>query len=893
MAIQIYIKPNGCSVKFNMEGKSVEAVPFGTTGTYHINQTSAGNDISNTQVLNRPAGKIVEKLRYTFSNSSGSMSEYRDIVYQDYDIGQTDVVSEMIDSQYYYNDDWHNTEKVTIEVFLINEPVNVSVRVNPNSGTILLSVNSGSNVSYSAITYLTQTTGDRIFMKWDIPPSGKEFDEFRVFFRNYDETMSSEVVSYGNESSFTIPATAVDGDTSTQFDVRYVGLNAIWKNITPKYVVTASTSTSGGSITPSGTVETNEGVARTFTITPDANYTIDSVLVDGTAVSLVNNTYTFPSSTTGNHTIVASFTEYTPPLSESYIQYTGVPLTAGTYNVECQDDNGNPITLVVNVVSSGPPGPGPDPPSQESYIQYSGRPLTPGRYGPIACTNDNGDPISLYINVEGLPVSNSRCSLTRYDKEGISVWDIPNVQSIETTDSAQLTEISTIIYGFDNNFCMDTGTVEKYTITFRRVQPFDCDDGSSDPADWSNGYWFIRFKEFIDGWQNLNYGIVDGEWVRTGGFKFHFEPGTESYRDDEPYSDLHPIIDRTVFINGTISMSMSGSNLQYINVSLPLSVGSMIRHKQTVGGHEVTLDSDIQDIGTYAARYPVGFNFPAPNAPLKWLLRPETGLMSFKHWYPGTSTGTAIYPGTIVEYSINRLTATWDSPIATYEFTENTTLSTFPSGAKRMRLWVISGAGGGGGGAQRAIYSRRAGGGGGSGGFLASALGFDSTGLISMTFTIGAGGAGGGGGMTPTDGGNGGDSTVTMTYQGEGSEIYDVLVASVAGGRGGKAPPNGGAGGSGGSDGGVSGNSAGVEVVTRPDGTTHDWHVGGNGGVPSGLPVTLGQYSIPSVAGAGGTRESGGGGNGDGYGAGGGGGAQGTYRGGAGSGGYILIAFYA
>ena len=582
-----------------------------------------------------------------------------------------------------------------------------------------------------------------------------------------------------------------------------------------------------------------------------------------------------------------------PTPGPSYIQYTGVPLTAGTYNVECQDDNGNPLTLVVNVVSSGPPGPGPDPPSQESYIQYSGRPLTPGRYGPIYCTNDSGGPISLYINVEGLPTSDSRCSLTRYDKGGVSVWDIPNVQSIETTDSAQLTEVSTIIYGFDNNFCMDTGTVEKYTITFRRVQPFDCDDGSSDPADWSNGYWFIRFKEFIDGWQNLNYGIVDGEWVRTGGFKFHFEPGTESYRDDEPYSDLHPIIDRTVFINGTISMSMSGSNLQYINVSLPLSVGSMIRHKQTVGGHEVTLDSDIQDIGTYAARYPVGFNFPAPNAPLKWLLRPETGLMSFKHWYPGTSTGTAIYPGTIVEYSINRLTATWDSPIATYEFTENTTLSTFPSGAKRMRLWVISGAGGGGGGAQRAIYSRRAGGGGGSGGFLASALGFDSTGLISMTFTIGAGGAGGGGGMTPTDGGNGGDSTVTMTYQGEGSEIYDVLVASVAGGRGGKAPPNGGAGGSGGSDGGVSGNSAGVEVVTRPDGTTYDWHVGGNGGVPSGLPVTLGQYSIPSVAGAGGTRESGGGGNGDGYGAGGGGGAQGTYRGGAGSGGYILIAFYA
>ena len=59
------------------------------------------------------------------------------------------------------------------------------------------------------------------------------------------------------------------------------------------------------------------------------------------------------------------------------------------------------------------------------------------------------------------------------DTSFISVWvkdgakvrlQMPTIVSIEDGLSASLTETSTMIYGYKNNFCMDLGNTEKITF---------------------------------------------------------------------------------------------------------------------------------------------------------------------------------------------------------------------------------------------------------------------------------------------------------------------------------------------------------------------------------------------------------------------------------------------
>ncbi len=86
----------------------------------------------------------------------------------------------------------------------------------------------------------------------------------------------------------------------------------LYKISGPQYTITASAGPNG-SISPSGNVIVNAGSNKTFTITPDTNYHIADVTVDGTSVmdSLVDNgdgsySYTF-TNVNANHTIKATF----------------------------------------------------------------------------------------------------------------------------------------------------------------------------------------------------------------------------------------------------------------------------------------------------------------------------------------------------------------------------------------------------------------------------------------------------------------------------------------------------------------------------------------------------------------------------------------------------------
>ena len=68
----------------------------------------------------------------------------------------------------------------------------------------------------------------------------------------------------------------------------------------------SATQSSGGSISPSGTTTVSEGSSQTYTITPDAGYSISRVTVDGVSQGAISS-YTF-SNVSLAHTITATYT---------------------------------------------------------------------------------------------------------------------------------------------------------------------------------------------------------------------------------------------------------------------------------------------------------------------------------------------------------------------------------------------------------------------------------------------------------------------------------------------------------------------------------------------------------------------------------------------------------
>ena len=86
----------------------------------------------------------------------------------------------------------------------------------------------------------------------------------------------------------------------------FVGTNSqgVFSYTAVFYTITAA-ATSNGSIIPSGAITVNYGASQTFTVTPDANYHVADVQIDGSSVGAVTS-YTF-NNVTANHTINATF----------------------------------------------------------------------------------------------------------------------------------------------------------------------------------------------------------------------------------------------------------------------------------------------------------------------------------------------------------------------------------------------------------------------------------------------------------------------------------------------------------------------------------------------------------------------------------------------------------
>jgi hypothetical protein len=89
------------------------------------------------------------------------------------------------------------------------------------------------------------------------------------------------------------------------------------------YTLTSSSGT-GGTITPTGTVTLNSGSSQTFTITPNTGYQVSGVTVNGVNQGAIS-TYTF-SNVTSNGTISATFTQI--PVSTTFSVGQRVQTTA-------------------------------------------------------------------------------------------------------------------------------------------------------------------------------------------------------------------------------------------------------------------------------------------------------------------------------------------------------------------------------------------------------------------------------------------------------------------------------------------------------------------------------------------------------------------------------------
>ena len=106
--------------------------------------------------------------------------------------------------------------------------------------------------------------------------------------------------------------TELTNGTSYNIKVRAVnarggGEESISIEATPVKVTHTITATAGtgGSISPNGSVTVNEGESITFTITPDSNYSIEDVKVDGISLGKITS-YTFSDVST-DYSIAATF----------------------------------------------------------------------------------------------------------------------------------------------------------------------------------------------------------------------------------------------------------------------------------------------------------------------------------------------------------------------------------------------------------------------------------------------------------------------------------------------------------------------------------------------------------------------------------------------------------
>lgn len=138
-------------------------------------------------------------------------------------------------------------------------------------------------------------------------PTGIAGLSYQWYSNTTDSATGGSEISYATNATYQ-PSTATAGTTYYYCVVDSVTSNVVGVTVTsaPPVIFTINvTAGTGGSISPSGTVTVNNGADQTFTITPNSDYSIADVKVDGISKGKIT-TYTF-NNVTANHTISATF----------------------------------------------------------------------------------------------------------------------------------------------------------------------------------------------------------------------------------------------------------------------------------------------------------------------------------------------------------------------------------------------------------------------------------------------------------------------------------------------------------------------------------------------------------------------------------------------------------
>lgn len=372
---------------------------------------------------------------------------------------------------------------------------------------------------------------------------------------------------------------------------------------------------------------------------------------------------------------------------------------------------------------------------------------------------------------------------------------LPYIKSIVTSVTASLTEISTIIYGYRNNFCMDLGTSQTISLKLERVNPIDYNDRSTDPEMWSNGKWYRWFEDQLDFWQNFGRDYDNGALV--GGFILELQ---------SPDTELYPTTRYNVFMSG--SLNMNYSNLQVISFSLPLQVSRMTGSTAQVEQVRLTLRTanalTPSDPKTLPYDVPKGFEVGTPSLPSGWeVYQPgkrfrgwlgssnQRYLVGTYHSWTAPETLDAEWIGAVLveAYTASRIISDLQPTIDKNGFGSGSiTIKDYeyevPAGVTRMVAYGVGGGGGAGGGAVSSLIGSGfkrffCGGGGGAGEGKYSGEETVSKG-DKITITLGRGGSGGVTSESISRASNGEDGKSTVV------KLNGITILSCGGGAGGR-----------------------------------------------------------------------------------------------------------
>lgn len=343
----VYFKVNG-SLHTGKTAKYEENTPFTiefiAAPGYAINKTKLfigtryldiDNPYSDTLVENTGYLVIVDILdTYKATVTSG---ENGSVMLNGVTVNGETQVSQGISSTLTFNP----AEGYEVDTLLINGE---EVKVNGNSytfipeGDVTVEVTFREKVDYCKIT-LSIGNGGSISVKDELyeiennkyiyVPMGESVTLVFEPHINYEINtvkVSGKTVKLNEDNEYTIECTDTAATVSATF-------KSTEENSSSTYTITAYAS-GGGSITPTGANEVEEGESLTFVITPNDGYEVYSVTVDGEEVALSGGKYTFEN-VSANAVINVTFKKAT--VVDTEITVEDIDWTADVINIDVSE----------------------------------------------------------------------------------------------------------------------------------------------------------------------------------------------------------------------------------------------------------------------------------------------------------------------------------------------------------------------------------------------------------------------------------------------------------------------------------------------------------------------------------------------------------------------------